>query len=69
MITFITGFEGLPPIPVMVAENGQITFFTTGFEGLPSIPVMFTGSLQGRIDLQGVPCKLYRVWVCSVIES
>jgi hypothetical protein len=26
MITFITGFEGLPPIPVMVAENGQITF-------------------------------------------
>ena len=42
------------------------TFLITGFEGLPSIPVMFTGSLQGRIDLQGVPCKPYRVWVCSV---
>jgi hypothetical protein len=38
---------------------------TTGFEGLPQIPVMITGSLQGRIDLQGVPCKPYRVWVCS----
>ena len=24
-----------------------------------------TGSLQGRIDLQGVPCKPCRVWVCS----
>jgi hypothetical protein len=33
---------------------------------LPQIPVMITGSLQGRIDLQGVPCKPYRVWVCSV---
>ena len=41
-------------------------FLITGFEGLPPIPVMFTGSLQGRIDLQGVPCKPYRVWVCSV---
>ena len=40
-------------------------FLITGFEGLPPIPVMFTGSLQGRIDLQGVPCKPYRVWVCS----
>ena len=41
--------------------------FTTGFEGLPQIPVMITGSLQGRIDLQGVLCKPYRVWVCSVV--
>ena len=43
-----------------------ITLLTTEFEGLPSIPLICTGSLQGRIDLQGVPCKLYRVWVCSV---
>jgi hypothetical protein len=26
---------------------------------------MITGSLQGRIYLQRVPCKPYRVWVCS----
>ena len=66
MVTFLsTGFEGLPPIPVMSTGNCQKIYFTTGFEGLPSIPVMFTGSLQGRIDLQGVPCKPYRVWVCS----
>ena len=32
------------------------------------ICVMFTGSLQGRIDLQGVPCKPYRGWVCSVVQ-
>ena len=30
-----------------------------GFEGLPLITVIFTGSLQARIDSQGVPCKLY----------
>ena len=70
MVTFLsTGFEGLPPIPVVstarLQEIVKKQFFTTGFEGLPSIPVMFTGSLQGRIDLQGVPCKPYRVWVCS----
>ena len=40
----------------------------TGFEGLSPIPVMFTGPLQGKIDLQGVPCKPYRVWVCSVVR-
>jgi hypothetical protein len=22
-----------------------------------------------RIDLQGVPCKPYRVWVCSVVTN
>ena len=66
MVTFLsTGFEGLPPIPVMFTGNCQKKKLTTGFEGLPSIPVMFTGSLQGRIDLQGVLCKPYRVWVCS----
>ena len=68
MVTFLsTGFEGWPPIPVMSTGNCQKTFFTTVFEGFPSIPVMLTGSLQGRIDLQGVPCELYRVWVCSVV--
>jgi len=58
----IIEFERLPPIPVMSTGNFKIKFFTTGFEGLPPIPVMVTGSLQGRIDLQGVPCKSYRVW-------
>ena len=72
MVTFLsTGFEGLPPIPVMFTGNCQKKKLTTGFEGLPSIPVMFTGSLQGRIGLQGVPCKPYMiwvwVWVCSVV--
>ena len=33
----------------------MLSFLITGFEGLPPIPVMFTGSLQGRIDLQGFP--------------
>ena len=28
---------------------------------------MFIEPLQGRIDLQGVPCKPYRVWVCSAL--
>ena len=46
--------------------NCQKHFFTTGFKGLPSIPVMFTGSLQGRIDLQGVPCKPYREFPVSL---
>ena len=25
--------------------------------------------LQVRIDLKGVPCKPYRVWVCSVLMT
>ena len=43
----------------------MLSFLITGFEGLPPIPVMFTGSLQGRIDLQGNPCTHYRERVCS----
>ena len=43
----ITGFEGLPPVPVMSAGNFQIKFvYYCWFEGLPPIPVMFTGSLN-----------------------
>ena len=37
----------------------------TGFEGLLWYPVIFTGSLQGRIDLQGNPCSHYRERVYS----
>ena len=33
---------------------------------LPPISVICTGSLPCRIDLQGVHCKPYRVWICSV---
>ena len=32
-------------------------------------PIIFTGSLQGRITTQGVPCNLYREGVCSVWYS
>ena len=32
-------------------------------------PVIFTGSLQGRITTQGVPCNLYREGVCSVFAA
>ena len=43
-------------IPVMNAGTLQ---WDQGF------PVMKTGFLPVGIDLQGVPCKPYRVWVCS----
>ena len=42
-----------------------LNVLTTDFEGLLWYPVIFTGSLQGRISTQGVPCNVYRERVCS----
>ena len=45
----------------------MLSFLITGFEGLPPIHIIFTGSLQGRIDLQGFLVSYtgfgFAVWV------
>jgi hypothetical protein len=43
-----------------LCNESRIPAMRTGF------PVMKTGFFPVRIDLPGVPCKTYRVWVCSV---
>ena len=50
-------------------SHRKIPVITTGVPAMRTgVPCNDNRFFPVRIDLQGVPCKPYRVWVCSVSE-